>query len=91
MEGELKKQASAAGEDLRKAQQEASKLHDHTHQLIADLAAANEKLTSCASTLADRDRCSVGGCSVHQTGKMLLMGPCSCNSLGLHQSKQRAT
>ena len=58
MQDDLNKQASAAGEEMRKARQEASKLQDQTHQLTTDLAAANEKLTSSASTLADRDRCS---------------------------------
>lgn len=90
MQGELKKQASAAGEEMRKARQEASELQHQTHQLTTDLAAANEKLTSSASTLADRDRCSFGGCVMHELREMLLNCLHSCVLLDLHQGRQRA-
>ena len=58
MESELKKQVSAAGEETKRAQQEASKVREQAQQLITDLAAAHQRLTSSASTLEERDRCN---------------------------------
>lgn len=90
LEGELKKQASAAKEETKKVQQEASKLQEQTQRLTTDLAAVNEKLTSSASILEDRDRYSLEGYVALQLCKAPLMCLHCFSWNQIHKSMQRA-